>query len=142
MAEPRDNGLENAASQIKQLWEQVYAEKLFSKIPNKENDEIFAVYFDYESDQNGSYSLLIGCKILNDCEPPHGLKKIYVPKQEYAVFNVAGAFPKSLLDTWEKIWQTTTIARIYTYDFEVYPSAFACKTEKTLAIFVATASKS
>jgi predicted transcriptional regulator YdeE len=45
---------------IAQQWDRFMKEGLLSKIPNKVDSNILAVYTDYESDANGAYTYVIG----------------------------------------------------------------------------------
>ncbi len=48
---------------IPKQWSKFFAEGILSKIPNKVDPTIYAVYTDYASDRNGDYTFLIGAKI-------------------------------------------------------------------------------
>ncbi len=47
---------------IAQQWDRFMKEGLLSKIPNKVDSKILAVYTDYESDANGAYSYILGAR--------------------------------------------------------------------------------
>ena len=48
---------------IGQLWQKFIQEKTIDKIPHKISSEIYCVYTDYESDFNGPYTTIIGCRV-------------------------------------------------------------------------------
>jgi predicted transcriptional regulator YdeE len=41
------------------MWERVFKENLKGEIPNPTSEEIYAVYSNYESDENGDYDYFI-----------------------------------------------------------------------------------
>ena len=58
------------AGKISELWNTFHSKQMFIKIPGKLDKNILAVYFDYESDVNGAYSLLVGVKVDPGTLPP------------------------------------------------------------------------
>jgi len=104
---------------IPKLWEEFNKEGLSNSILGKESEDVYAVYYDYESDFKGSYHFFIGYIVdkNNNVEAP--LQRLEIPEQRYSVFPVRGDFPKCLIDTWESIWESN-IDRKYTFDFEKY----------------------
>ena len=44
-----------------------------SKIPNKSDQSIVAVYTDYASDHNGDYTFLLGARVTSDSDVPTGM---------------------------------------------------------------------
>lgn len=82
-------------------------------------DEIYAVYHEYESDVNGSYSLLVGTKGL-----PRGVyEKVSVKAGKYAVFSKESAGEKAVIELWREIWEffeNSNLKRAYMTDFEKY----------------------
>ena len=104
---------------ISKLWEQFEKEQIYSKIPNKVNNEIVAVYFDYDGDYNEPFSYLIGCEVTDGTDAPQGLKKITIPKENYRKFIAKGKMPDCIGEAWYKIWDTK-LDRAYTFDFEIY----------------------
>ena len=45
------------------LWLKFEQEKYFEKIPGKLDDEVIAVYHEYEGDHTKPFSYFIGCKV-------------------------------------------------------------------------------
>lgn len=56
-----ENG--QSAKDIEALWGKFWGEEIQNQIPNKINDDIYAVYTDYETDFNGPYTLIIGLTV-------------------------------------------------------------------------------
>lgn len=117
------NAPEAGPIDIANLWGQFYSEEILKKIPNQASPEIIALYCDYEGDFTQPYSVVIGCAVSSTDDIPEGMVAKILPESRYALFHAVGDFPKSLIDTWGKIWQTS-LNRTYTGDFEVYGQKF------------------
>jgi predicted transcriptional regulator YdeE len=105
--------------QIGQLWQQFYSRNIAGQIANKESENIYSVYIDYESDHTGAYTLVIGCQIDESASVPGGLVKKQVPASRFAVFDANGKQPDTLIATWQKIY-TMGLKRTYSGDFDFY----------------------
>jgi len=108
---------------IPKLWELFFKENIFSKITNKINNKVYAVYTDYEGDYMKPYRLIIGCAVSNDDQKLKDLSVKVIPHLNYEVFNVSGKYPECLVKTWQNIWQSD-LNRAYIVDLEVYPKDF------------------
>jgi hypothetical protein len=77
----------------------------------------YGVYYEYESDYRGDYSLSVATQ--DDYEPI-----IEIPdNQKYEIFKVDISDEHGIFKTWKKIWEQEevgTLERAYTYDFEKY----------------------
>jgi predicted transcriptional regulator YdeE len=110
---------------IAQQWNHFMKEDLLSKIPNKVDSNILAVYTDYESDVNGAYTFMIGARVSSANVVPPGMVAKRVPAGRYAVFtSEKGYAGKVVPETWSRIWAAIKSAaggtRAYQADFEVY----------------------
>ena len=101
------------------LWQKFEKENYASKIPNKLNDEIIAVYHQYEGDHTQPFSYFIGCKVKSNTEAPQGLEILIIPKGTYHKINAKGKMPDCVANAWKEIW-TSNIPRTHQIDFEVY----------------------
>lgn len=114
---------QKATEDIPKLWERFFVEDVKSKISNISNDDIFAVYTDYEGDYTKPYSYTLGYKVNSLDVIPNGMSGITVPSAQYEVFAVKGKIPDKVVETWLHIWQPEIDKqRSYTVDFEVYSS--------------------
>ena len=95
------------------------AGKFAERIPNKINDEIFAVYHDYESDHTRPYSYFIGCKVDNNTVAPEEMDILIIPKAEYVKIIAKGIMPDCVANAWRDIW-AGNLERTYRADFEIY----------------------
>jgi len=101
------------------LWQKFEADNIAAAIPHKISDTVYAVYYDYESDENGLFSYFIGCQVDENAVAPEGLDEIIIPQQNYHVERAKGQMTGCIADAWRKIWNAK-INRQYGYDFEVY----------------------
>jgi predicted transcriptional regulator YdeE len=110
---------------IGKQWGRLMQEGLLSKIPNKADQNIIAVYADYASDKNGEYTYVLGAKVTSDSSVPAGMVAKKIPGGSYAVFtSEEGPAPKVVPELWMRINSLPPSApgvnRVYRADFEVY----------------------
>jgi predicted transcriptional regulator YdeE len=116
-----------ARHDIGALWSRFMEDNFIEKIPGKESQDIYCVYSDYESDFNGPYTTVLGCRVEKIDEVPEGLTMIKIPTCSYHVYESSGEMPKALVDTWTYIWNSET-ERSYIADFDVYSHEPVIKT--------------
>ncbi|MCJ8288342.1 MAG: AraC family transcriptional regulator [Crocinitomicaceae bacterium] len=115
-----ENG--QSAKDIEAIWEKFWNEKIQEKIPNKLNDNIYAVYTDYETDFNGAYTTIIGLPVSSLENIPKGFVGITIEKSEYQKFVSKGTMPEAVVTTWMEIWGNNelNLARTYKADFTIH----------------------
>jgi len=111
-----------AQKDINELWNRWYAENIATRIPNNISDHIFNIYTDYESDENGYYTAILGYQVSTLSSIPKGLIGKEIPKSKYKEFVSRGKLPECVVKTWESIWKLK-FDRSYAADFDVYDSA-------------------
>ncbi|SER10299.1 GyrI-like domain-containing protein [Pedobacter rhizosphaerae] len=110
-----------AAIDLGQLWGRFYSEEIFHKIPNKESEEVYAVYTDYESDFTGRYTTIIGQRVSTLADIPDGLTGKEINNNKLTKYTAKGEMPGAVIATWKEIWENDqTLNRAYEADFEVY----------------------
>lgn len=110
-----------AATDLGQLWSRFYTEQIFNKIPNKESEEIYAVYTDYESDYTGKYTTIIGQKVSTLENIPDGMVGREIKNERLLRYVAKGEMPNAVVDIWKEIWANNiALYRTYNADFEVY----------------------
>ena len=126
---------------IQTLWEKFYSEQIVSKVPSRIEDNIYAVYHDYESDASGEYSLTVGLKVRADAVPSNGLHLVHIPPQGYMKFTTdKGQMPTIVIDCWKHIWEKTMqseLNRKYSADFEIYDQRCSDPRSAQLDIYIA-----
>lgn len=109
---------------IQKLWKDFFTNDILSKIPNKIDDAIIALYYNYESDKNGAYDLLLGARVSSLDKIPTGLTAQYIPAQKTTVFiTKQGPLSSIVLDLWKNIWlqeDANKLERSYQFDYEIY----------------------
>jgi predicted transcriptional regulator YdeE len=112
---------QNGKSQndIGALWGKFMSENIFEKIPDKQSADIYCVYTDYESDFNGAYTTILGCKVNSLANIPEGFIGKNIPTTEYRLYISKGKIPDAVVVTWMHIWQSG-VKRKYQADFDVY----------------------
>ncbi len=113
-----------------------FKENIISKIPNRMNGNILALYTDYEGDYTKPYSWILGCEVSSLDEVPEGLVGKVITESMYAVFTTKGEFPQGLIAVWQDIWKSN-LSRSYTSDFEVYRSDFDPQQNPEVKIYIA-----
>jgi predicted transcriptional regulator YdeE len=126
---------------IGQQWARFTKEDLLSKIPNKADSSILAVYTDYESDANGAYTFLLGANVNSTEKVPAGMVAKRIPAGRYAVFTTEkGALAKVVPETWSRIWALPKSApggnRAYQADYELYDQRAADSQSAQVDVYV------
>jgi predicted transcriptional regulator YdeE len=116
--------------------EKFFKENVPAKIPNKINDNILALYTDYEGDDTKPYSWILGYEVSSLDEVSKGLVGKVIPESTYAVFTTQGGFPQGLIAAWQAIWQSN-LHRSYTSDFEVYRTDFDPQKNPQVKVYIA-----
>jgi predicted transcriptional regulator YdeE len=101
------------------LWQEFEKGKYIDIIPNKLNDQVLAVYHQYEGDHTKSFSYFIGCKVKAGSEVPAGLETLTITQGVYQKIDAKGKMPDCVINAWKEIW-ASDIPRTYQIDFEVY----------------------
>ncbi|MEI3612214.1 GyrI-like domain-containing protein [Pseudogracilibacillus sp. SO30301A] len=97
---------------IQTMWEEAY------RSLKQYQNSIYGIYYDYESDYKGDYSLSVAI------EDEFGESFIEIPaKKKYEIYKVDTTDEQGILNTWSKIWEEEeagVLKRAYSYDFEKY----------------------
>lgn len=92
----------------------------------KGGERVYGVYYNYESDANGEFTVLAGTE-----KPNNSLEKVTILKGKYLVFEGKASTSddigrvQAVVDTWGKVWSyfssgKSEYKRAYTTDFEQY----------------------
>ncbi|MCB0284184.1 MAG: GyrI-like domain-containing protein [Calditrichaeota bacterium] len=87
---------------------------------------VYSIYFDYESDSDGAFSVLIGADRIESSKLD--LTGQVIPVARYLVFRERGELPQIVMEAWQKVWKyfadpECEHQRAYTTDFEFYKNA-------------------
>ncbi len=107
------------------LWRAFFTSGTTQRITNQKNPQnVFGVYPDYEKGDEGWYSLIAGVEVSSLNEVPAGMRSARIQAGRYLVFPVQGPMPKALIETWQSVWkyfaESSAHRRAYTADFELY----------------------
>lgn len=109
---------------IPALWQRFFAEGVAARIPNRLNPEGVAVlYTDMESDETGSYRIIIGAIVRDLSQIPEGMIGRTAPAGVYQKFTSArGPLHSVVPALWHKIWQDAELKarRAFTGELELY----------------------
>ncbi|WP_334020269.1 GyrI-like domain-containing protein [Alteromonas sp. S015] len=94
----------------------------------KGGERVYGVYFNYESDHTGDFSVLAG---FDGSSVPESLaiERITIPSGKYLVFSKQGDMPQIAIDAWSDVWsyfvqedtqRRAEYERAFTVDFEHY----------------------
>jgi len=127
----RTNNNQEASGQgeIPKLWQRFMQQGIADKIPNRAEQNLIVVYTDYESDQHGEYTYLIGSRVSSTADVPAGLTLKEVPAGYYAILE-SGTGPAQVVvpKIWQQIWSMSPKdlggQRAFQADYEVYPQGF------------------
>lgn len=101
------------------LWDKLYRGGIYNGIKNKVNYKAIGAYSDYESNENGEYSVTIGAEVSKVEDIPEGAVEKTIYGGKYAKFTVKGDMVKAVQEFWEKLWKMN-LDRSYRCDFEEY----------------------
>ncbi|MDO1451488.1 effector binding domain-containing protein [Rhodocytophaga aerolata] len=113
-----ENG--QSAKDIESVWGKFWGQEIQKHIPNKVNEDIYAVYTAYETDYTGPYTVIIGLPVSSLETIPEGFVGITIEKAAYQKFLSKGKMPEAVFNTWLDIWQNKNLNRAYKADFTIH----------------------
>lgn len=109
---------------IAALWQRFFAEDVLARIPGQRAPgQIIAAYTDFESDENGPYTLIIGADARETDPVPAGMVAKAIPASGYRLISTERGSLKTVgVQAWMKIWADESLrkGRTYQADLEVY----------------------
>lgn len=116
------------------LWQRFEQEKIFEQIPDKLSNKVYAVYYDYDGDENQPFSYFIGCEV-SDKTVLQGLDSLDIPSQAYIKTVAKGVMPGCITEAWKKVWGSK-LPRKFGFDFETYDERSSDWNNAEVDIFV------
>jgi predicted transcriptional regulator YdeE len=101
------------------LWQKFQRENIFEQIPNKVNQDLYAVYFDYGQDPSMAFSYFLGCLVVDPTPKPAHLDELEIPLQQYLKVTAKGTMTACITQAWQQIWDSN-LQRKFGFDFEIY----------------------
>lgn len=113
------NEMKPETAKIGALWHQFHQQLAGNLTPKS---TVYGVYFDYESDYRGEFSVLAGADHFNQTAK---LETINIADGEYLLFKGTGPMPEVVIQVWQDVWNyfsNSSVVRSYQTDFELYRS--------------------
>jgi len=114
-------------ARIEKLWDKFFGDTIIAQIPNiLDTERLYGVYSDYRfTGDTIHYTITAAVRVSTLDTIPKGLSGIHIPSQTYAVFDTAtGRVEDILLETWRRIWKSSTDdlngERAYLVDYEQF----------------------
>jgi predicted transcriptional regulator YdeE len=120
--ELRTTNLE-AVQTIPPHWADFAQQGVLAHIPNKLDDDVYAVYTHFENagnDNTGIYSLVIGAAVPASAEVPAGMVRAVIPASTRVVFNVEPGRVDLVGAKWMEIWGHTELPKTFIAEYERY----------------------
>lgn len=116
--------MDQARARLPALWQRAGAPGAFAHVPNRVDENLYAVLTDYESDHHGAYTQIVGTAVRTVPRLPEGMVAVRVPAATTVRLEVRGPMPQALAEAWQQVWKHTesggTPARAFTTDLEVH----------------------
>ncbi|TGK17660.1 GyrI-like domain-containing protein [Leptospira kmetyi] len=122
-----------ADGKIPKVWGKFFQEVL-PKVQNA-GDSIYAVYSNYESDENGEYSYFIGIP----SDEKGSFETFQLPEGNYLELNTAsGKSPDIVIQLWQEVWANQDLKnkRAFAVDYEIYPMDFTATPETQVKLYL------
>ncbi|BDD09361.1 AraC family transcriptional regulator [Fulvitalea axinellae] len=129
-----ENG--QAMKDIEALWGRFWGEGIEKQIPNKVNDDIYAVYTDYVTDHTGPYTTIIGVLVNSLADIPDGFVGVTIEADHYKKYVSKGKMPEAVVHTWMEIWEDEKLDRSYKADFTVHGEKYHNGNEAEVETFI------
>jgi len=127
---------QEAFETIPRHWQRFSEEGVFTCIPGRLSDEVYAVYTNFENagrNNEGLYSLVIGARVSPDAALPQDLARMVAPAARRAVFPVERGRFDLVGAAWQAIWARHDLEKTYIADYERYGA------DGTIDIFIGIA---
>ncbi len=115
-----------ADGEIFKQWARFYQEGVISKIPDRVDDVVYAVYSDYQKDRNGDYDFTLGVRVSDSSVVPPGMAVKRIPAARYSIVTSGkGPAHQVVPAAWQEVWKLEHGSQLggirsYKSDFEVY----------------------
>ena len=137
------NEMNPDASKIGALAGNYWGNQIANAFKHRKNPGVtYAVYTEFESDENGDYTYFIGEEVeCFDDQDLEQFKTLTIPASNYQKFTTeAGKIPDIVINAWQQIWQMNEKdfggKRQYIADFEIYDQRASDMNNAVLDIFI------
>lgn len=98
-------------------------------------DFIYAVYKDYENNENGEYFYFIGIP----SDEKNLFETVQLPEGRYLeLSSLKGKVPEVIVQLWQSVWSNLELKnrRAFKVDYEIYPMDFSTTPETQVLLFL------
>lgn len=129
------------SGKIGPLWQSFFADNVAASIPNRIGDALYAVYSNYESDEDGAYDLLIGVPVSTIENLSADITFAAIATGEYAIVTTErGPIAQQVYGAWKEIWSLSPEQlggrRAFLADYEIYDHRAADPADAVVEIHV------
>jgi predicted transcriptional regulator YdeE len=131
----------SGAGQIGRQWQRFFEENIPASIASRIGESLYAVYSNYESDENGAYDFLIGVAVSSVDTLPAGTTFAAIPTGDYAILTTdKGPVGEQVPAAWKEIWSLTPDQlggrRAFLADYEIYDARATDPTSAEVEIHI------
>ena len=126
-----------AVTDLGALWHRFYSQQISAQIPDKADDDVYAIYTDYDTYHKGAYTAIIGSKVRSLTNIPDGMTGKEIEGGRYKRYVAKGKIPHAVIHRWQEIWSDSDLRRRYTADFEVYGPNSRADENAEVGIYIA-----
>jgi predicted transcriptional regulator YdeE len=119
------------------LWNRFYSQGVSAQIPAKADNDVYAIYTDYNTDHKGAYTAIIGCKVTSLANIPEGMVGKQIDGGLFRRYVAKGKMPHAVIRQWQEIWNDSEVQRKYTADFELYGAKSKGEADAEVEIYIA-----
>lgn len=136
------NEMDPSVRKIAGLVDQYWQQDLSEKIPNRKNPgRTICVYTDYQSDEHGDYTYVMGEEVTSLENVPPNFTALQIPAAKFKRFTtLPGKMPFVVIEAWQKIWTMSPDQlggqRAYQNDFEIYDQRTADPDNAVMDIYI------
>jgi predicted transcriptional regulator YdeE len=139
-ARTSNEAVRNGAQIIGSLWNRLFAENILAQIPNKTDNNLLALYYDYATNKDGEYTVLLGARVSRINEVPGGMTLCHVPAQKCIVItSERGPVSEVVMQAWQNIWDLEDqkqLHRSYIVDYQLHDARSANPADAQVEIHV------
>lgn len=109
--------------QIPRLWELTFFDESLTEWFGRVGPEFYGLYFGYDKDHPGAYSLITGVGATTLTAIPPSCAGVRISHEPRVTYTSPGVAPKCAIDAWKQVWADTRsgiLTRTFTTDVEIY----------------------
>ena len=126
-----------AGQDLGKLWGAFLSQNLAEQIPNRQGDQVYMLFTEYEGDHTEPYTAILGCKVDHLDNVPEGMVGYSFEGGSYTKFVARGNMSEGLVfNQWVQIWNMD-LDRAYTVDLEEYGPEAQNPEDAEVAFYIA-----